>query len=251
MPKTPKYLRIASIYRDKIVSGELSPGMRLPSRREMMDLHAISRATADEVTKVLLQENLVVSRPRSGMVIAERHHVTTLDRVRSRESTGRALAKDESSDILFTGRIPCPAHIAARMGVDEGDEILVRERVTKKKGLPVGMSCSYYPKEVADLTPELEQQVSMPRGSRETAAERMGSPARLAKNFTIARMSTKREMELLGIGKMLEGFDALQPVPVQQVTRVVTLVDGRVVEVATKVTRGDIEQFFPVLLSGD
>lgn len=230
MAKTPRYQQIARHYRDRIVSGDMPAGAKFPTMRDMIAIHGISRATADKVMELLRAEGLAVSTPRAGTFVADLSgHATSMDdRKSSLRSTGRALGKDETSRILRTEMIPCPDHIALMLGVEAGDQVLTRERVTAKNGTAIAISRSYYTAEVADLTPELAVPQSIPSGSSELAAERMGSEQDQALQYVTARMATEEEMELLGIGK----------VPVTQVARIVTVKDGRIVEAAVKVTEG-------------
>jgi DNA-binding GntR family transcriptional regulator len=240
--KTPRYRQIAGSYRDRILAGEMRAGARLPTRREIMSLHGTSRATADKVMEILHAEGLTVSVPRAGTQVADlRGRGTSLaDRMASLRSTGRALARNEASHILKAQMVACPPDIASLMGVQEGDEVLIRERVTSKDGIPVAVSRSFYTKEVAELTPELLVPQSIPSGSRELAAERMGSEQDEGVEHITSRMSSPEEMELLDIGRREEtdSGEVRLPVPVTQVARIVTLADGRIVEVAIKVTEG-------------
>lgn len=239
MAKTPRYKQIAGSYRDRILAGEMRPGAKLPTRRDMMGLHGTSRATADKVMEILHAEGLVVSVPRAGTQVADLsvRGTSLADRMSALRSTGRALARNEASHILRAAMTSCPSDIAAMLGVEPGEQVLIRERVTSKDGSPVAVSRSFYTQEVARLTPELAIPKSIPSGSRELAAERMGSKQDEGVEHITSRMSSPEEMELLGIGRV-EGGDRF-PVPVTQVARIVTLLDGRIVEVAIKVTDGN------------
>lgn len=245
MAKTPRYRQIAQHYRDRIVSGEMRAGSKFPTRRDMMSLHGTSRATADKVMEILHAEGMAVSTPRAGTVVADLsgHSASMNDRAATVRSTGKALAKDESSRILRAEMTPCPEDIAVHLGVEAGEPVLIRERVTSKSGVPAAVSRSFYRKEVAELAPELTVMEST-GGSVELAAERMGSPKAEAVEYVTSRLCTEREMDLLDIGSL--GL----PVPVTQVARVVMLEDGRVVEAAVKVSAGERPVVFRTNLSG-
>ncbi|MEO9322177.1 FCD domain-containing protein [Nocardioides sp. C4-1] len=59
--KQPAYAVVAEGIRSRILSGELSPGERLPSEAELMEQHGFSRSTIREATRILASENLVVT----------------------------------------------------------------------------------------------------------------------------------------------------------------------------------------------
>jgi len=82
---------------------------------------------------------------------------------------------------------------------------------------------------VIAATPELTQMVST-GGSRELAAERLGVAQDRVLEEVTSRLATESEKAALG----LTAGDVI----VTQVVRTVTLADGRVVEVAVKVTGG-------------
>lgn len=227
--------RVADAYRALIIDGEIPAGSNMPTRREMIKKHGISRESIDRVVRLLESEGYVepAGRNQPYRVVDVSDQGSTLHaRVASVSATGEALGKGEMSHIVRVEWIECPPDIAMFFGFDAGTPVLVRERVGYRKGMPIGMSSSYYSKETVDVTPELKKPVSMRQGSRELAAERLGSPQDVCDSWIISRVGTAHEMRTLKIGS------TGNPVPVSQELRVVRLVDGRIVEVATKITDG-------------
>lgn len=68
----PPYLRVAAELREKIANGELLPGEQVPSLDRLAETNSISRTTARRAIQVLMDEGLVISRPRWGVFVAER-----------------------------------------------------------------------------------------------------------------------------------------------------------------------------------
>ncbi|MEV4505132.1 GntR family transcriptional regulator [Streptomyces klenkii] len=66
----PPYLRIAAELRKRIADGELAPGDRVPSTRQIAQEWNVALATATKVLTALRQEGLVRARPRVGTVVA-------------------------------------------------------------------------------------------------------------------------------------------------------------------------------------
>jgi len=62
--------QIAQIYRDRIASGELAPGDRLPSIRSISQEYEVATTTAQKVLEALRDEGLVVTSPM-GTFVAE------------------------------------------------------------------------------------------------------------------------------------------------------------------------------------
>lgn len=233
MPRTPPYRRIAATYRDRILAGDLEAGETLPSRRDMCERHRAARATIDKVMDLLIGEGLVVQQRLKPAKVASRgrYGTCTEDRAAAKRATGRALGKKETSRILDTGLITCPEEIAAHLLVEPGEQVLHRKRVTSINKAPAAVSESFYTQETAELAPELAEPHSIPSGSRELAAERMGSEQDSVVQTVTSRLATDLERELLEMDRPWS--------IVTQVLRVVFLADGRVVEVAVKVTPGE------------
>jgi GntR family transcriptional regulator len=63
--------QIAQIYRDKIESGELQPGDRVPSIRSLAQEYQVATTTAQKVIEALKDEGLIVTSPM-GAFVAER-----------------------------------------------------------------------------------------------------------------------------------------------------------------------------------
>jgi DNA-binding transcriptional regulator YhcF (GntR family) len=65
----PPYLHIAAAIRDRITSGALRPGDRVPSTRQVVRDFGVAMATATRALAVLRDEGLVVTRPGAGTVV--------------------------------------------------------------------------------------------------------------------------------------------------------------------------------------
>ena len=63
--------QIAQIYRDKIESGELRAGDRVPSIRTLAQDYDVATTTAQKVIEALRDEGLIVTSPM-GAFVAER-----------------------------------------------------------------------------------------------------------------------------------------------------------------------------------
>jgi len=63
--------QIAQVYRDKIESGELQAGDRVPSIRTLAQEYEVATTTAQKVIEALRDEGLIVTSPM-GAFVAER-----------------------------------------------------------------------------------------------------------------------------------------------------------------------------------
>lgn len=229
MAGTTGYAEIAAHYRGLIRAGQLRPGDRMPTIREVMAEWGVSTATATRAYKQLRGEGLTRASTGTGTVVARHGSDNIQTRVQTHATTGTSLASDETSTILETATVGADETVAGRLDVAPGTPVHVRRRLVSRDGAPVHLSSSYYPGYVVEAAPELAEPAST-GGSRELAAERLGSPQDRVLEEVTSRLATEDEREALG----LTGATVV----VTQVVRTVWLADGRVVEVAVKVCGG-------------
>ncbi|GAA3938160.1 TetR/AcrR family transcriptional regulator C-terminal domain-containing protein [Actinoplanes auranticolor] len=74
MGAVPPYRRIAAGIAARIAAGELAPGDRVPSTRQLIADHGIAMATATKVIATLREQGLVRTRPGVGTVVATPAH---------------------------------------------------------------------------------------------------------------------------------------------------------------------------------
>ncbi|MFE3092197.1 GntR family transcriptional regulator [Streptomyces sp. NPDC059248] len=223
------YVAIADHYRRQIQDGALAPGDALPSLREVCEQFNVANTTANRAYRLLKMEGLTLPKPGIGTVVAGPISNNIPARVRLHRHTGAALGGGETSRILETGTIGADELVAPRLDVTPGTPVHVRRRIVSRDGAPVHISSSYYPAYVIAAAPELAEPVST-GGSRELAAERLGVEQDHVLEEVTSRHPTTTEKKALGL--------TAGDVVVTQVVRTVHLADGRVVEVAVKVTGG-------------
>ncbi|MFQ5854143.1 MAG: 2-aminoethylphosphonate--pyruvate transaminase [Anaerolineae bacterium] len=67
----PLYIQIAEGLLDRIESGELAPGDRLPSERELSEMLAVNRMTVRRALRMLEMQGLLIRRQGNGTYVAE------------------------------------------------------------------------------------------------------------------------------------------------------------------------------------
>ncbi|MGO8961426.1 MAG: winged helix-turn-helix domain-containing protein [Streptosporangiaceae bacterium] len=66
-----RFERLTRHYADAIARGELKPGDRFPSARELSEMHAVGRTTAGRVHGTLISMGLIEHRPGVGTFVLE------------------------------------------------------------------------------------------------------------------------------------------------------------------------------------
>jgi len=63
------HVQVARQIRNQVAAGVLRDGQRLPSTRELAEQWQVSGFTIQEAMKILMQEGVIVSKPRAGRVV--------------------------------------------------------------------------------------------------------------------------------------------------------------------------------------
>lgn len=68
---TKLYSTLVNDIKNKIISGELSPGERLPSENELLDMYNLSKTTIAKSLQILANEGYIVTVPRVGNYVSK------------------------------------------------------------------------------------------------------------------------------------------------------------------------------------
>jgi GntR family transcriptional regulator len=150
----PRYRQIAKEYRQKIISGELHDGDKLPSESQLCELHDVSTITARSAVKLLREWGLAYGVKGKGVFVRRAARLTRIApqryfrgqeaRAYVREAEASAVGLDVQHETTLT---TAPAGIAARLGITDGDPVvLTRYFIRMGNPLqPVTISTSWEP----------------------------------------------------------------------------------------------------------
>jgi len=163
------YHRIAADLREKIQSGQLPPGARLPTEQEIGTTYGVSRNTVRLALAALANEGSIASIPGRGTFVRERilttYHASWAEsRERMASDQGDAYRNELQAQSRhptyrdFAMRIvPATAEHATRLGVEESAALVLRSIARHVDGQPSSLQDSYYPMDLAQecglLTP--------------------------------------------------------------------------------------------------
>lgn len=132
----------------------------------------------------------------------------------------------------MVGRGPVPTDIASWLGVDAGEEVVIRKRLQLLDDIPAVISTSYYPLWVADGT-RLESSDALPEGP-DNLIEQLGHRFAHSVELLRARMPTPDELRTLELAP---------GVPVVQMLHIDYDPDGRTLQVADDLYAADRHEF--------
>ncbi|WP_433832973.1 GntR family transcriptional regulator [Actinoplanes sp. CA-015351] len=207
-PGAPAYQRIASTYRGKIASGELSPGDQLPTENAIADQFAVARQTVRTGLSLLVTEGLIVARRPRGYFVREREHMLYRPQEKSRPRPATPEVDRFSQQISAEGRVPsqrievslvqATPDLAERLRVDTGATIVARRRVRSINGEPTNINDSHFLLEIVKDS-EIMSPAYVPRGTDQVLAD-LGYQQDRAIDEIFVRMPTPEEIHRLGLG---------------------------------------------------
>lgn len=156
MDEPTKYREIAADLRERIESGELPPGSRLPSDAKLGDTYHVSRNTVREAVKLLITRGLAEKRlaDRGTFVLARIDPfitVVTADTGFGGFEGAAYASAVTSGNRGFTVTVPrvqiqaAPADIAGELKLDEDLTAVIRYQERSIDGVLWSTQTSYYP----------------------------------------------------------------------------------------------------------
>lgn len=203
----PPYRRIAEEIIDRIKRGDLKPGDRVPSVRDIVRAEGVSSATASRVPAVLRElgyaDSLVgvgtiVRVPRPAMQGAER-----LTRLRASRAS---FDEGERVEIVALLREEASQDVADALGVEAGAEVALRRRRYLDAGGVVTVSTTWVTAAVADAAPEFLEPGPLPTMTFGLIEERTGRRAVRRRDTVEVRPVPEDIAELLGVEAGAEGL---------------------------------------------
>ncbi len=216
--ETSKTRRVYLTLRDRISSGELMPGTRLPSEPDLADLHDVSRVTIRRALAELEREGLISRRPGAGTFITARTIKRPIVADLS-NALAHLVEMGRSTDVrlLQFGYVDATPEVAEALKLDPGEKVQRSVRVRIIDGEPFSYLVTHVPQRIGVTYSEAELGVK----PLLTLIERSGVKVDRATQTITAALAGPDVAEALGIDI---------GAPVLSLTRVVSDVKRRGIE---------------------
>jgi GntR family transcriptional regulator len=238
----PPSRTIADDLRAKIESGELAPGAKLPSERDLADQYGTARNTAREAVRILSDAGIVLTDHGRGSFVRPNAPLIRLGNDRYspkyRESGLSPFllecakqGKTGRFEVLSINRVQPPPEVAERLDVDpKTKSVLRRENVFYADQDPVHRVTTYIPWPIAEGSGLLQEEVPHRYGIHGVLEDRHHVMTRIREEVS-TRMPRPDETQAL----------QLRPgVPVLDVWHTSIDQDGEPYELTRFVMRGDM-----------
>ena len=153
------FRKIADEIRDRITTGEIAPGTKLPTESQLMDQYGMSRNTIRLALAALENEGLIATEQGRGSFVREwsslTHHATRAERIDRPASSSAFVAEAREAGFepstSFSMRIePAVAEVADRLRIPIDTFLVFRRVVRYIDGQVSSRQDSWYPMDVAE-----------------------------------------------------------------------------------------------------
>ncbi len=143
-PRPPMYFRIQQAILDQIQSGQLQPGVLLPSETDLARQYQVSRITAKRALDELVRQGRAFRQQGRGTFVAQAR-IREISGFRSYSEDIRSRGFNPSSRVLDFREVEPEASIRARLHLPEGDHAFLLKRLRLADQEPVAVETAYLP----------------------------------------------------------------------------------------------------------
>lgn len=191
----PLYEQVMNGIRDKIESGAYQPGSQIPTEHELAEAYCVGRVTVRRAIEELAAEGYLTKQQGRGTFVNPPKLLRKVQFGTDVQSFSAACREDgmEAGSTLVA-RLTAPAgrELAAFLGIPEGDDVLVIERLRTADGIPVLLDRHYLPRERFAFL--LGERLDGPVSLFELLHRRAGIRPRQAPGRTIEIVRANREV---------------------------------------------------------
>jgi GntR family transcriptional regulator len=228
----PRYREVADALQRRILAGELTSHDRLASEREIAEAFGLSRMTARQAVELLVRRGVVYRRPGSGTYVSPPRVVHSLERLAGFSEQMRRQGVHPSGRVLEMRCSESPDDGAMRaLRLADGDAAWMVRRMRYGDGEPLLLETFWVPRAVC---PQLEPD--------ELAEQSLYAVMR--SRYGIDPVSAETSLEPAALdAEDARHLRARPGAPAILVVRTTRAADGRAVEYARDLYRGDRARF--------
>ncbi|MEU1180264.1 GntR family transcriptional regulator [Streptomyces sp. NPDC005820] len=188
----PLYYQLAQQLESAIEHGALAPGNLLGNEIDLSTRLGLSRPTVRQAIQSLVDKGLLVRRRGVGTQVVHSQVKRPLE-LSSLYDDLEAAGQGPTTHVLRNERVPAAADVAAALGIAEGAQVTLLERLRSAHGEPVAYLCNYLPPALFDLDTARLEATGLYHLMRST-----GITLHSARQTIGARAATAEEAVLLG-----------------------------------------------------
>ncbi|WP_260859512.1 GntR family transcriptional regulator [Streptomyces cupreus] len=146
----PLYYQLAQQLEAAIEHGALAPGNLLGNEIDLSTRLGLSRPTVRQAIQSLVDKGLLVRRRGVGTQVVHSQVKRPLE-LSSLYDDLEAAGQGPTTQVVRNETVPAGADVAAALGLAEGAEVILLERLRCTHGQPVALLCNYLPAALLEL----------------------------------------------------------------------------------------------------
>ncbi|MFJ8149522.1 GntR family transcriptional regulator [Streptomyces sp. NPDC096094] len=187
----PLYYQLAQQLEAAIEHGVLAPGNLLGNEVDLSVRLGLSRPTVRQAIQSLVDKGLLVRRRGVGTQVVHSQVKRPLE-LSSLYDDLEAAGQGPTTRVVRNEGVPAPADVAAALGIAEGGEVTVLDRLRLTHGQPVALLRNYLPATLLDLDDARLESTGLYRMMRAS-----GITLHSARQTVGARSATRTEADRL------------------------------------------------------
>ena len=191
----PLYFQVAQHLEELIKSGELAAGSRLDNEIDLADQLGLSRPTMRRAIEYLVDRGMLVRKRGVGTQVVHAKVQRQIELTSLYDDLASSSRQPRTEIISFATQ-PAPDSLALDLGIPEGTEVYVFERLRCADSEPLALMLNHVPVNLLRLTPEALEAQGLYNLLRAN-----GINLKIAKQAIGARAATTAEGRALGEAK--------------------------------------------------
>jgi len=144
----PLYFQVSRQLEAAIERGDLEPGDRLENEISLADRWGLSRPTMRRAIEELVDKGLLVRRRGIGTQVVHGRVKRKIELTSLFDDLARA-GQHPATEVLVHETVPADGHVAERLGLPAGTEVVHLERLRSSGGEPLAVMRNWLPTDLA------------------------------------------------------------------------------------------------------
>jgi GntR family transcriptional regulator len=145
----PLYFQLEQIIKSQIMTGELLPGVQIPTEKALSEIYRVSTITTRQAILNLVKEGLLLRKQGKGTFVAEgTGHIRNIMTLSVKGDIKDVVPEGLSAQkvrVLDIERIPAPKRVAELLSVEDDRELFLIRRVRSDRGDVISYIKNYLP----------------------------------------------------------------------------------------------------------
>ncbi len=151
--KSPLYIQLGEVIRNKIDEGEYPPGTAIPSESQLAESYGLNRASVRNALEILENEGLLTSIKGKGVFVNGPKAIRDMETLGGYRNIMESISKEPSTRILVKAQRKAGPYYSLLLDIAEDDNTEYVQRIDYSDGKPMSLEEIYIPE---DIIPNFE-----------------------------------------------------------------------------------------------